>query len=156
VTLHLRDDAADYLSTWSSSPSSPKYSDHISLPILMRTEEWKEGEDNKGGEMVLTDQWETVNQASALWTRAKKDITTEQYQELYKQISHDHEPPLAWSHNRVEGATEYIQLLYLPSHRAVRPVEREKAAGVKLYVKRVFIMDEAEALLPSYLRLSRV
>ena len=152
VTLHLRDDASDYLSTWKLKSIIGKYSDHISLPILMRKEEWKEGEDNKGGEMVLTDQWETVNQASALWTRAKKDITTEQYQELYKQISHDHEPPLAWSHNRVEGATEYIQLLYLPSHAPFDLWNREKAAGVKLYVKRVFIMDEAEALLPSYLR----
>ncbi|MEO8654427.1 MAG: molecular chaperone HtpG, partial [Ramlibacter sp.] len=99
-----------------------------------------------------TQEWETVNQASALWTRPKKDITAEQYQELYKQISHDHEPPLAWSHNRVEGATEYIQLLYLPSHAPFDLWNREKAAGVKLYVKRVFIMDEAEALLPAYLR----
>ena len=152
VTLHLREDAGDYLGTWKLKSIIAKYSDHISLPILMRKEEWKEGEDNKGGEMVLTDEWETVNQASALWTRAKKDITPEQYQELYKQISHDHEPPLAWSHNRVEGATEYTQLLYLPSHAPFDLWNREKAAGVKLYVKRVFIMDEAEALLPSYLR----
>ncbi len=152
VTLHLREDAADYLGTWKLKSIIAKYSDHISLPILMRKEEWKEGEDNKGGEMVLTDEWETVNQASALWTRAKKDITPEQYQELYKQIAHDHEPPLAWSHNRVEGATEYTQLLYLPSHAPLDLWNRDKAAGVKLYVKRVFIMDEAEALLPSYLR----
>jgi molecular chaperone HtpG len=152
VTLHLRDDASDYLSTWKLKSIIGKYSDHISLPILMRKEEWKEGADNKGGEMVLGDQWETVNQASALWTRAKKDITPEQYQELYKQISHDHEAPLAWSHNRVEGSTEYIQLLYLPAHAPFDLWNREKAAGVKLYVKRVFIMDEAEALLPSYLR----
>jgi molecular chaperone HtpG len=152
VTLHLRDDAMDYLSTWKLKSIIAKYSDHIALPILMRKEEWKEGADNKGGEMVLTDEWETVNQASALWTRAKKDITTEQYEELYKQISHDHEPPLAWSHNRVEGATEYIQLLYLPAHAPVDLWNRDKAAGVKLYVKRVFIMDDAEALLPAYLR----
>jgi molecular chaperone HtpG len=152
VTLHLREDAGDYLSTWKLKSIIAKYSDHIALPILMRKEEWKEGEDNKGGEMVLTDEWETVNQASALWTRPKKDITPEQYQELYKQISHDHEPPLAWSHNRVEGATEYIQLLYLPSRAPMDLWNRDKAAGVKLYVKRVFIMDDAEALLPSYLR----
>ncbi len=152
VTLHLRDDATEYLSTWKLKSIIGKYSDHISLPILMRKEEWKEGADNKGGEMVLADEWETVNQASALWTRPKKDITPEQYQELYKQISHDHEPPLTWSHNRVEGATEYIQLLYLPSHAPFDLWNREKAAGVKLYVKRVFIMDEAEALLPAYLR----
>ena len=152
VTLHLREDATDYLGTWKLKSIIAKYSDHISLPILMRKEEWKEGEDNKGGQMVLTNEWETVNQASALWTRAKKDITPEQYQELYKQISHDHEPPLAWSHNRVEGATEYTQLLYLPSRAPFDLWNREKAAGVKLYVKRVFIMDDAEALLPSYLR----
>jgi molecular chaperone HtpG len=152
VTLHLREDARDYLSTWKLKGVINKYSDHISLPILMRKEEWKEGEDNKGGEMVLTDEWETVNQASALWSRAKKDITTEQYQEFYKQISHDQEPPLAWSHNRVEGATEYIQLLYIPGHAPFDLWNREKVAGVKLYVKRVFIMDEAEALLPVYLR----
>jgi molecular chaperone HtpG len=152
VTLHLREEAAEYLSTWKLKSIINKYSDHISLPILMRKEEWKEGEDNKGGEMVLSDEWETVNQASALWSRAKKDISTEQYQEFYKQISHDHEPPLAWAHNRVEGSTEYIQLLYIPAHAPMDLWNREKAAGVKLYVKRVFIMDEAEALLPTYLR----
>jgi molecular chaperone HtpG len=152
VTLHLREDAREFLATWKLKGIINKYSDHISLPILMRKEEWKEGEDNKGGEMVLTDEWETVNQASALWTRPKKDITPEQYQEFYKQISHDHEPPLAWSHNRVEGSTEFIQLLYIPSHAPFDLWNREKVAGVKLYVKRVFIMDDAEALLPVYLR----
>ena len=152
VTLHLRDEAAEYLSTWKLKSVINKYSDHISLPILMRKEEWKEGEDNKGGEMALTDEWETVNQASALWSRPKKDITQEQYQEFYKQISHDHEAPLAWSHNRVEGSTEYTQLLYIPAHAPMDLWNREKAAGVKLYVRRVFIMDDAEALMPVYLR----
>jgi molecular chaperone HtpG len=152
VTLHLRDDASEYLSTWKLKSIIAKYSDHISLPILMRKEEWKEGADNKGGEMVVTDEWETVNQASALWARPKKDITPEQYEEFYKQISHDHEAPLAWSHNRVEGSTEYIQLLYIPSHAPFDLWNRDKVAGVKLYVKRVFIMDEAESLLPAYLR----
>jgi len=118
----------------------------------MRKEEWKEGENNQGGEMLLTDEWETVNQASALWSRAKKDVTPEQYQEFYKQISHDWEPPLAWSHNRVEGSTEYTQLLYLPSRAPFDLWNRDKKAGVKLYVKRVFIMDDAEALMPVYLR----
>ena len=160
VTLHLRDDALDYLGTWKLKSIIGKYSDHISLPILMRKEEWKEGEKAEGGtgggtlggEMVLTDEWETVNQASALWSRSKKDITPEQYQEFYKQISHDSEPPLSWSHNRVEGATEYTQLLFIPSRAPYDLWNREKAAGVKLYVKRVFIMDDAEALLPAYLR----
>jgi molecular chaperone HtpG len=152
VTLHLREDASEYLSTWKLKSIVGKYSDHISLPILMRKEEWKEGEDEKGGEMVLTDDWETVNQASALWSRAKKDISDEQYQSFYKQISHDTEDPLAWSHNRVEGSTEYTQLLYIPAKAPTDLWNREKAAGVKLYVKRVFIMDDAEALMPVYLR----
>ncbi|MBC7436548.1 MAG: molecular chaperone HtpG, partial [Bdellovibrionales bacterium] len=152
VTLHLREDAMDYLGTWKLKSIINKYSDHISLPILMRKEEWKEGEDNKGGEMVLTDEWDTVNQASALWSRPKKDVTAEQYNEFYKQISHDYEAPLAWSHNRVEGSTEYTQLLFIPSHAPMDLWNREKAAGVKLYVKRVFIMDDAEALMPTYLR----
>jgi len=152
VILHLRDDAEDYLSTWKLKSIIAKYSDHIALPICMRKEEWKEGADNQPGEMVLTDEWETVNQASALWSRAKKDITTEQYQEFYKQISHDHEAPLAWAHNRVEGATEYVQLLYLPTQAPFDLWNRDKKAGVKLYVKRVFIMDDAEALMPVYLR----
>jgi molecular chaperone HtpG len=152
VTLHLREDALDYLSTWKLKSIVSKYSDHIQLPILMRKEEWKEGEDGKPGEHVLTDEWETVNQATALWTRAKKDITPEQYQEFYKSISHDYEDPLAWTHNRVEGSTEYTQLLFIPAHAPFDLWNRDKAAGVKLYVKRVFIMDDAEALLPSYLR----
>lgn len=152
VTLHLREDAVEFAATWKLKGIINKYADHISLPILMRKEEWKEGEDNKGGEMVLTDTWETVNKASALWTRPKKDITDEQYTELYKQISHDFEAPLTWSHNRVEGSTEYTQLLYLPAKAPFDLWNRDKKGGVKLYVKRVFIMDDAEAMLPSYLR----
>jgi molecular chaperone HtpG len=155
VTLHLRDDATEYLSTWKLKSIIEKYSDHISLPILMRKEEWKEGKDNQPGEMVVTDEWERVNQASALWTRPKKDITDEQYQEFYKQISHDWEPPLAWAHNRVEGASEYTQLLYIPAKAPMDLWNRDKAAGVRLYVRRVFIMDDAQALLPAYLRFVR-
>jgi molecular chaperone HtpG len=152
VILHLRDDAEDYLSTWKLKSIIAKYSDHIALPIRMRKEEWKEGADNQPGEMLITDEWETVNQASALWSRPKKDITTEQYQDFYKQISHDHEAPLAWAHNRVEGSTEYVQLLFLPTQAPFDLWNRDKKAGVKLYVKRVFIMDDAEALMPVYLR----
>ncbi len=152
VILHLREDAGDYLSTWKLKSIIAKYSDHIALPIRMRKEEWKEGADNQPGEMVMTDEWETVNQASALWSRPKKDITTEQYQEFYKQISHDHEAPLVWTHNRVEGSTEYVQLLFIPARAPFDLWNRDKKAGVKLYVKRVFIMDDAEALLPVYLR----
>ncbi|MDW5442460.1 molecular chaperone HtpG [Polaromonas sp. SM01] len=152
VILHLKDDAAEYLNTWKLKSIISKYSDHISLPILMKKEAWKEGENDQPGEMVTSDEWETVNQAAALWTRAKKDITPEQYDEFYKQISYDSEPPLATTHNRVEGATEYTQLLYIPAKAPMDLFNRDKAAGIKLYVKRVFIMDDAQALLPTYLR----
>lgn len=152
VVLHLKDDAAEYLNSWKLKSIISKYSDHISLPILMRKEEWKDGENDQPGEMVTSDEWETVNQAAALWSRAKKDITPEQYDEFYKQISYDSEPPLASTHNRVEGATEYTQLLFIPAKAPMDLFNRDKAAGVKLYVKRVFIMDDAQALLPTYLR----
>ena len=152
IILHLRDDADEYLSNWKLKSIINKYSDHIALPILMRKEEWKEGENDQPGEMVVTDEWETINKALALWTRPKKDITDEQHAEFYKAISHDFEPPLAWSHNKVEGSTEYTQLLYLPSKAPFDLWNRDKKGGIKLYVKRVFIMDDAEALLPTYLR----
>jgi molecular chaperone HtpG len=152
VTLHLKEDAGDYLSAWKLKSIIGKYSDHISLPILMAEETWQDGENDQPGKMVPTGGWETVNKASALWTRPKKDITQEQYDEFYKQISYDQSAPLATTHNRVEGATEYTQLLFIPSKAPMDLYNREKAPGVKLYVKRVFIMDEAEALLPVYLR----
>ena len=161
VTLHLRDDAEEYLNAWKLKSVIAKYSDHISLPILMEKEEWKDGDlitpgDENGGRqpgaMVKTGEWEAVNKASALWTRPKKDITGEQYQDFYKAISHDHENPLTWAHNRVEGNTEYTQLLYIPAKAPFDLWNRDKKAGIKLYVKRVFIMDDAEALMPSYLR----
>ncbi|HEY4663470.1 MAG TPA: molecular chaperone HtpG [Comamonas sp.] len=152
ITLHLREDAHDFLNGWKLKQLITKYSDHISLPILMEKEEWKEGENDQPGAMVKTGEWETVNKASALWTRAKKDVTEEQYKEFYKAISHDYDDPLTWSHNRVEGNTEYTQLLYIPAKAPFDLYHREKKAGVKLYVKRVFIMDDAEALLPGYLR----
>jgi molecular chaperone HtpG len=125
-----------------------KYSDHISLPILMQKEEW----DKEKSEYVIQDEWETINQAAALWTRSKSDISDEQYAEFYKQLSHDNEAPLAHTHNRVEGRSEYTQLLYLPAKAPYDIWNRDKHGGLKLYVKRVFIMDDAEALLPSYLR----
>ena len=161
VTLHLRDDATDYAQPWKVKGIIGKYSDHISLPILMEKEEWKDGElidpnDEKGGRqpggMVKTGEWETVNKANAIWARAKKDISQEQYDDFYKQISHDSEPPLSHTHNRVEGSTEYTQLLYLPAKAPMDLYNRDKTAGIKLYVKRVFIMDDAEALMPTYLR----
>jgi molecular chaperone HtpG len=161
VTLHLREDAMDYAQTWKVKGIINKYSDHISLPILMEKEEWKDGDlidpnDEKVGRqpggMVKTGEWETVNKANAIWARAKKDISQEQYDDFYKQISHDFEAPLAHTHNRVEGSTEYTQLLYIPGKAPMDLYNREKTAGIKLYVKRVFIMDEAEALMPTYLR----
>jgi molecular chaperone HtpG len=160
ITLHLKTEAEEYLNAWKLKGVINKYSDHISLPIMMEKEEWKDGEpipnDPNGrrqpGEMVKTGEWETVNQAAALWTRAKKDITQEQYDEFYKQISYDQNPPLASTHNRVEGSTEYTQLLFIPSKAPMDMFNRDKAAGVKLYVKRVFIMDDAQALMPTYLR----
>jgi molecular chaperone HtpG len=161
VILHLRDDAMDYTQSWKVKGIINKYSDHISLPIQMEKEEWKDGElinasDENGGRqpggMVKTGEWETVNKANAIWARAKKDISQEQYDDFYKQISHDFEAPLAHTHNRVEGSTEYTQLLYIPGKAPMDLYNREKSAGVKLYVKRVFIMDDAEALLPTYLR----
>ncbi|MDP3799566.1 MAG: molecular chaperone HtpG [Polaromonas sp.] len=152
IILHLKDDARDYLNAWKLKAIISKYSDHISLPILMQKEEWKEGENGQPGEMVVTGEWETVNQAAALWTRAKKDITPEQYDEFYKQISYDSQAPLAATHNRVEGGTEYTQLLFIPAKAPMDLFNRDKAAGVKLYVRRVFIMDDAQALMPTYLR----
>ncbi len=161
VILHLRDDALDYVQTWKVKGIINKYSDHISLPILREKEEWKDGDlidpnDEKAGRqpgaMAKTGEWETVNKANAIWARAKKDISQEQYDDFYKQISHDFEAPLAHTHNRVEGSTEYTQLLYIPGKAPMDLYNREKTAGIKLYVKRVFIMDEAEALMPTYLR----
>ncbi len=152
ITLHLKEEATEYLNAWKLKSVINKYSDHISLPILMEKEEWKEGENDEPGDMAKTGEWETVNQAAALWTRAKKDITQEQYDEFYKQISYDQNAPLATTHNRVEGSTEYTQLLFIPSKAPTDMFNRDQAAGVKLYVKRVFIMDDAQALLPPYLR----
>jgi molecular chaperone HtpG len=148
VILHLRDDASDYLDRWKLKSIIAKYSDHISLPILMQKEEW----DAEKSEQVLKDEWEAVNSANALWARAKKDVSDEQYTEFYKNLSYDTEAPLAWSHNRVEGSTEYTQLLYIPAKAPQDLWNRDRKAGIKLYVKRIFIMDEAEALMPSYLR----
>jgi molecular chaperone HtpG len=161
ITLHLRDDALEYANTYKLKGIISKYSDHISLPILMEKEEWKEGEaidpadpgkGTKGGGMQKTGEWEQVNAAAALWSRPKKDITKEHYEDFYKQISHDQEAPLAYTHNRVEGSTEYTQLLYIPGTAPFDLWNRDKKAGIKLYVKRVFIMDDAEALMPTYLR----
>jgi len=148
VILHLREDASDYLDHWRLKSIIGKYSDHISLPILMEKEAW----DAEKSEYVRKGEWEAVNSANALWARSKKDISDEQYAEFYKNLSYDTQAPLAWSHNRVEGSTEYTQLLYIPANAPQDLWNRDRKAGIKLYVKRVFIMDEAEALMPAYLR----
>ncbi|UIP24888.1 molecular chaperone HtpG [Acinetobacter towneri] len=157
IILHLREDALDYLESYKVKQIINKYSDHISLPIQMQKEVWQqeeaaEGETPKAGQYVKTDEWEAINSASALWTRNKNEISAEQYIEFYKNLSHDFDAPLAWAHNRVEGSTEYTQLLYVPSKAPHNIFTREAKAGIKLYVKRVFIMDEAENLIPNYLR----
>ncbi len=148
ITLHLREGEDELLSAWQLRSIIRKYSDHISLPIAMRKEEW----DEEKKAMVMRDELETVNQASALWTRSKSDITDEQYTEFYKHVSHDFQDPLTWTHNRVEGRSEYTQLLYIPAHAPFDLWDRNKRGGIKLYVKRVFIMDDAEQLMPIYLR----
>ncbi|WP_288418438.1 molecular chaperone HtpG [uncultured Acinetobacter sp.] len=157
IILHLRDDALDYLESWKVKQIINKYSDHISLPIEMQKEVWQqeeaaEGEEAKPGQYVKTDEWEAINSASALWTRSKSEITDEQYIEFYKNATHDFEAPFAWTHNRVEGNTEYTQLLYIPAKASQDIFTREAKAGIKLYVKRVFIMDDADNLIPNYLR----
>ncbi|MGY4830879.1 molecular chaperone HtpG [Sphaerotilaceae bacterium SBD11-9] len=149
IILHLRDGEEEFLSMWKLKSIIGKYSDHISLPILMQKEEW---DPEKSEQILKEDEWAPVNKAAALWTRSKSDITPEQYNEFYKQISYDTEAPLAYTHNRVEGRSEYTQLLYVPAKAPFDLWNRDKRGGVKLYVKRVFIMDDAEALMPVYLR----
>ncbi|MGC2049222.1 MAG: molecular chaperone HtpG [Gallionella sp.] len=149
VTLHLRPDQDDLLDGHKLRSIIHKYSDHIVQPILMKKEEWKDGK------QAVTDEDETVNQASALWARSKNDISDEEYKAFYKHVGHDYEDPLAWTHARVEGRQEYTQLLYIPSHAPFDLWDQKARHGVKLYVRRVFIMDDAEQLLPSYLRFVR-
>ncbi|MFA7350360.1 MAG: molecular chaperone HtpG [Methylotenera sp.] len=149
VVLHLREGEDEFLSDWKLKTIIRKYSDHITLPIVMKKSEWKDGAE------VATDEDETVNKASALWARNKNDITEEEYQEFYKHVSHDFENPLAYTHSRVEGKQEYISLLYIPGKAPFDLYDRERRHGIKLYVKRVFIMEDAEKLMPQYLRFVR-
>ena len=148
IILHLREGEDEFLSTWKLKSIVGKYSDHISLPVLMRKESW----DAEKGENVVSDDWEPVNKAAAIWTRSKSDITDAEYKAFYEQLTYDTTAPLAYTHNRVEGRTEYTQLLYIPAKAPFDLWNRDKRGGVKLYVKRVFIMDDAEALMPVYLR----
>ncbi len=148
IILHLKDGEDEFLSPWKLKSVIQKYSDHISIPIQMPKEEW----DEEKSEMVTQSEYENVNEASALWTRNKSDIAEEQYHEFYKSISRDFEVPLAYSHNRVEGRSEFTQLLFLPKKASFDLWDRTKRSGIKLYVKRVFIMEDSEQLIPTYLR----
>jgi molecular chaperone HtpG len=151
IVLHLREGEDDLLSGYKLRNIIRKYSDHILQPIVMQKEEW----DAEKAEQVLKDEDETVNQANALWARSKNDITEDEYKAFYKHVSHDYDEPLAWSHARVEGRHEYTQLLYVPKHAPFDLWDRNPRHGLKLYVRRVFIMDDAEKLLPHYLRFVR-
>jgi len=149
ITLHLREGQDDLLEGYKLRGIIRKYSNHIVQPILMKKEEWKDGKH------VIAEEDETVNQASALWARPKNEITDEQYREFYKHVGHDYDDPLAWTHARVEGRQEYTQLLYIPAHAPFDLWDRNARHGIKLYVRRVFIMDNAEQLMPQYLRFVR-
>ncbi|QOJ23920.1 MAG: molecular chaperone HtpG [Gammaproteobacteria bacterium] len=151
IILHLRDGEDDFLNGMRIRNIIRKYSDHITLPIVMKKEEWLQEESKN----KITDEDETINQANALWARPKNEITVEQYNEFYKHVAHDFEPPLAYLHARVEGKQEYTQLLYIPARAPFDLFDRERRHGIKLYVQRVFIMDDAEKLLPNYLRFVR-
>lgn len=151
IILHLREEENDLLNGYRLRNIIRKYSDHITLPILMKKEEWSDEEKKN----KITDEDETINQANALWARPKNEITEEQYHEFYKHVAHDYEPPLTYVHARVEGRQEYTQLLYIPSRAPFDLFDREHRHGIKLYVQRVFIMDDTEKLMPSYLRFVR-
>ena len=151
VILHLREDEDELLSSYKLQSIIRKYSDHITLPIVMQKEEW----DAEKKETVVKEEEEAINQASALWARPKSEITPEQYEEFYKHVAHDYEAPLAYIHAKVEGKQEYTQLLYIPAHAPFDLWDREQRHGIKLYVRRVFIMDDAKQLMPTYLRFVR-
>lgn len=153
ITLYLREEQDEFLNSWRLKNCITKYSDHIDIPIQMRAEPTPD-EEGKVDENVIQD-FETVNKATALWTQAKNEISEEEYKEFYKQISHDYQDPLSWSHNKVEGKTEYTSLLYIPSTAPFDLWDRERSHGLKLYVKRVFIMEDTEQLMPRYLRFIR-
>lgn len=153
IILHLREEEKEYLDDWRLRSIITKYSDHISIPVKMYKEEVPE-RDGPDGEKIpaVPAQWEAINKATALWTRDKSDVSDEEYTEFYKHVSHDFADPLTWSHNKVEGKTEYTSLLYIPSKAPFDLYNRETKHGLKLYVQRVFIMDDAEHFMPTYLR----
>jgi molecular chaperone HtpG len=153
ITLHLREDQEEFLNGWRLRNVITKYSDHINLPIVMEKDPVPNEEGEIDESVVLEE--ETVNKATALWTLAKSEISDEDYKEFYKTIAHDYQDPMSWSHNKVEGKTEYTSLLYIPSKAPFDLWDRDRMHGLKLYVKRVFIMEDAEQLMPRYLRFIR-
>jgi molecular chaperone HtpG len=158
IILKLKDDENEFLEPWRVRSVISKYSDHISLPVEMEkmdTEMPGEEDEKKEEDEVVVPEFEVINKATALWTRAKSDVKEDEYKEFYKHISHDYSEPLIWSHNKVEGKLEYTSLLYLPKKAPMDLWNRDKPRGVKLYVQRVFIMDDAEEFLPVYLRMVR-
>ena len=152
ITLHLKDDAGEFADSWRVRSVIKKYSDHISVPVMMPEPPAAAGDDEDAAEVPAEPEWQAVNEAKALWTRSRSEVTDEEYQAFYKHISHDFEDALSWSHNAVEGKLEYTSLLYLPQRAPFDLWQREGARGLKLYVQRTFIMDEAEQFLPMYLR----
>jgi len=152
ITLHLKDDAEEFADSWRVRSVIKKYSDHISVPVMMPEPPAPAGDDEDAAEVPAEPEWQAVNEAKALWTRSRSEVTDEEYQAFYKHISHDFEDALSWSHNAVEGKLEYTSLLYLPQRAPFDLWQREGARGLKLYVQRTFIMDEAEQFLPMYLR----
>jgi molecular chaperone HtpG len=150
IVLHMREDGKEFLSEWRLKELVSKYSDHIGIPVYIQTQK----RDEEGKETGETE-WEKINKAEALWTRSKSEISEEEYQEFYKHVSHDFSEPLVWSHNKVEGKNDYTSLLYIPSKAPWDMMNREHKHGLKLYVQRVFIMDDAEQFMPSYLRFVR-
>ncbi len=155
VTLHLRDDEHEFLEDFKIRSLVSKYSEHLSLPIMMRPVAEPESDDNKKKDKDPKSEWEQVNKATALWQIPRNKIKDEEYKEFYKTIAHDWQDPLKWLHNKIEGSMEYTQLLYIPSHAPFDLYERERSNGIKLYVKRVFIMEDTEKLMPNYLRFVR-
>ena len=152
ITLHLKDDAEEFADSWRVRSVIKKYSDHISVPVMMPEPPAPPGDDEDDADAPAEPEWQAVNEAKALWTRSRSEISDEEYQAFYKHISHDFEDALSWSHNAVEGKLEYTSLLYLPQRAPFDLWQREGARGLKLYVQRTFIMDEAEQFLPMYLR----
>ena len=149
ITLFLREDEKEFLNEWRLREVISKYSDHIGLPVEILTKDY----DDDGKEQGV--KWEKINKAQALWTRAKGEISDDEYKEFYKHLSHDFADPLIWAHNKVEGNQEYTSLLYVPSKAPWDLFNREQQHGLKLYVQRVFIMDDAEVFMPNYLRFMR-